>query len=269
MKHYTRVLTIAGSDSGGGAGIQADLKTIASLGCYGMSVITAVTAQNTLGVYGVYPMDIDSVENQIQAVLSDIGADAIKIGMLWSAELAKSVAKMLTRYPVPHVVFDPVMVAQSGDALLEENDSHHMVKALAPHVHLLTPNLTEASHLLGWEIRDQESMMKAAKSLTSLGCPTILLKGGHLDGQGAVDVLYLEDTDETMLFKEKRIETSNNHGTGCTLSSAIASYLAKGHPVKDSVRLAKQYITRALASGADYRIGQGHGPVHHFNGIWE
>ncbi|MBU1170162.1 MAG: bifunctional hydroxymethylpyrimidine kinase/phosphomethylpyrimidine kinase [Proteobacteria bacterium] len=268
-KAYTKVLTIAGSDSGGGAGIQADVKTISSLGCYAMTAITAITAQNTTGVAGIFPMSIDCVEQQIHAVLSDIGADAVKIGMLWSSGLARSVAGMLERHGVTKVVYDPVMVSQSGDLLLKEEDSRLMVALLAPHVQLITPNLSEASCLLGWDILDQVAMEKAAKSLVSFGCSNVLLKGGHLEGSQAIDVLYMAGDDDTFIFHEKRIRTMNNHGTGCTLSSAIASFLAKGHGIKAAVGLGKDYITRVLASGADYHIGKGHGPVHHFQGIWE
>ncbi|GAB6094917.1 bifunctional hydroxymethylpyrimidine kinase/phosphomethylpyrimidine kinase [Desulfatiferula olefinivorans] len=268
MKPYIRALTIAGSDSGGGAGIQADLKTFSALGCYGMTAITAITAQNTEGVQAVYPMDPSCVAAQIASVLSDIGADAVKIGMIWSSELAGVVAEVLGRYPVPHVVFDPVMVAQSGDSLLDDTDSRRMVTRLAPHVHLITPNLSEAERLLGRTISGVSDMEKAVRDLADLGCPHVLLKGGHLDGPEATDFLYLSDSGELIRFTEKRIDTPNNHGTGCTLSSAVAAFLAKGKGMNDAVRLAKDYVTRALEAGARYRLGRGHGPVYHFHGIW-
>jgi hydroxymethylpyrimidine/phosphomethylpyrimidine kinase len=268
MKPYIRVLTIAGSDSGGGAGIQADLKTFSALGCFGMTAITAITAQNTRGVQAVYPMDLACVAAQIESVLSDIGVDAIKIGMIWSSELADVVAEVLGRYRAPHVVFDPVMVAQSGDSLLEDDDSLRMVSRLAPHVHLITPNLSEAERLLGRAISGLSAMEQAVRDLADLGCPHVLLKGGHLDGPESSDLLYLADTDDLIRFSEKRIHTPNNHGTGCTLSSAIAAFLARGQAVEDAVRLAKNYVTRALEAGAHYRLGRGHGPVYHFYDIW-
>lgn len=267
-KSYTKVLTIAGSDSGGGAGIQADLKTMSALGCYGMSAITAITAQNTLGVTAVYPMSIDCVEKQMDAVLSDMGADAVKIGMIWSADLARAVSDTLNRYKVSRIVFDPVMVAQSGDALFKKNEAMQLVRNLAPCADLITPNLTEAAYLLGRDVSGHDDMETAARSLIDLGCPNVLLKGGHLEGDELLDVLYISGTDETVLLKEKRIDTPNNHGTGCTLSSAIASFLAQGHGLKEAVSLAKAYITQALKSGSDYTLGKGHGPVHHFHGIW-
>ena len=269
MKTYKRVLSIAGSDSGGGAGIQADLKTFGALGCYGMTVITAITAQNTLGVQGVWPMSVECVGKQLDAVLSDIGADAVKIGMLWSEELSTVVAELLQKHRIENVVFDPVMVAQSGDNLLSGSDSHRMIRHLAPVAHVVTPNITEASRLLGYEIPDYRTMEKAARDLSTWGFKHVLLKGGHLEGEGATDALYLSESDELILFPEKRVVTQNNHGTGCTLSSAIAAFLARGSDLKDACFLAKQYITQALVKGADYDLGKGHGPVHHFHGIWE
>lgn len=268
-KTYARVLTIAGSDSGGGAGIQADLKTMSALGCFGMSAITAITAQNTLGVTAVYPMSIECVEQQIDAVLSDMGAHAVKIGMIWSAELAKAVSDTLKRYDVPWIVFDPVMVAQSGDALFKEDEALQLVRNLASTAHLITPNLTEAAYLLGQDMAGADTMERTSRSLVSLGCPNVLLKGGHLEDEELIDVLYMAETDETVIFREKRIATSNNHGTGCTLSSAVASYLAKGHALKDAVAHAKTYITQALRAGSEYILGKGHGPVHHFHHFWK
>jgi hydroxymethylpyrimidine/phosphomethylpyrimidine kinase len=269
MKQYTRVLTIAGSDSGGGAGIQADLKTISALGCYGMSAITAITAQNTTGVSGVWPLSIECVEQQIHAVLSDIGVDAIKIGMLWSSEMARSVAAMIKRFSVESVVFDPVMVAQSGDTLFAEDDAVNMIRELSPCSLIVTPNIPEATHLVGREIHDIKDMETAARDLTAMGCSNVLIKGGHLDGDEVVDLLYGSDSDETTLFRGKRIDTRNNHGTGCTLSSAIASFLAHGKNLKTAVDQGKAYITRALAAGSDYETGHGHGPVHHFSELWD
>ena len=269
MKTYKRLLSIAGSDSGGGAGIQADLKTFSALGCYGMTVITAVTAQNTKGVTGVWPLEVDCVERQLEAVLSDIGVDAVKIGMLWSLELALRVADILQRYKVRNVVFDPVMVAQSGDALMERGVSRDLARALAPVSTLVTPNIPEASLLLGYEIDDRKTMEKAARDLESWGFSHVLLKGGHLHEDTSCDVFFWWNCGETIMFQSNRVDTENNHGTGCTLSSAIAAYLAWGHDITQACHLAKRYITEALIKGAGYTLGHGHGPVHHFHGIWE
>jgi hydroxymethylpyrimidine/phosphomethylpyrimidine kinase len=268
MKTYRKALTIAGSDSGGGAGIQADLKTFSALGCYGMTAITAVTAQNTLGVTGVWPMSLDSVEKQLDAVLSDIGVDAVKIGMLWSAELAASVAGVLMRYGVDSVVLDPVMAAQSGDSLFSKDSTGSMFDCLAPVTAVITPNLGEAARILGYDIPDIKTMETAARDLAGRGFRNVLIKGGHLSGNAATDVLYLPGNDEFVHLEGTMVDTRNNHGTGCTLSSAICAFLAQGKPVKDACGLAKEYITQALRVGAEYTLGSGHGPVAHFHGVW-
>jgi len=269
MKTYKKVLSIAGSDSGGGAGIQADLKTFSALGCYGMTVITAITAQNTQGVSGVWPMSVECVEKQLDAVLSDMGVDAVKIGMLWSLELAQGVVEYLSEYKVKNVVFDPVMVAQSGDSLMERETSKDLARVLAPFSTIVTPNIPEASWLLDYDIPDQDVMIQAARDLGTWGFDHVLLKGGHHLGDRADDVFYSRDKDDIVILESSRVETRNNHGTGCTLSSAIASYLACGYDLKNACYLAKGYITAALKEGADYSLGKGHGPVHHFHGIWE
>ncbi len=263
-KKYHRVLTIAGSDSGGGAGVQADLKTIGANGCYGMSVITALTAQNTVGVSGIHSVPIDFVRQQMEAVLSDIGTDAVKIGMLFSPELITTVAEQLKRFHVGNIVLDPVMIAQSGDKLLQDEAIDALKNHLIPMADIITPNLPEASVLLDREITSLDMVNDAARELCRLGCTSVLIKGGHLEGKESDDCLYLGDTDEIIMLPAKRIETRNNHGTGCTLSSAIASGIAKGYDVVKAVRVAKEYITSAIDAGADYSIGQGHGPVHHF-----
>ena len=263
-KKYHRVLTIAGSDSGGGAGVQADLKTIGANGCYGMSVITALTAQNTVGVSGIHSVPIDFVRQQMEAVLSDIGTDAVKIGMLFSPELITTVAEQLKRFHVGNIVLDPVMIAQSGDKLLQDEAIDALKNHLIPMADIITPNLPEASMLLGREITSLDMVNDAARELCRLGCTSVLIKGGHLEGKESDDCLYLGDTDEIIMLPAKRIETRNNHGTGCTLSSAIASGIAKGYDVVKAVRMAKEYITGAIDAGANYSIGQGHGPVHHF-----
>lgn len=267
-KTYRRVLTIAGSDSGGGAGIQADLKTFAANGCYGMSVITALTAQNTQGVTGIHPVPVAFVAKQIDAVLADIGADVVKIGMLYSAELIETVARKLGEYRVARIVLDPVMVAQSGDKLLQDDAVAALKTHLIPLAEILTPNIPEASVLLGRKISVAGEMPVAAEELAGLGCRNVLVKGGHLEGEDSDDCLYLGKEKRIARFPAVRVETRNNHGTGCTLSSAIAAFLARGDDMEAAVRHAKKFITGAIAAGAAYRIGHGHGPVHHFHRFW-
>ena len=267
-KTYRRVLTIAGSDSSGGAGIQADLKTFAANGCYGMSVITALTAQNTQGVAGIHPVPVDFVARQLDAVLSDVGADAVKIGMLFSPELIETVARKLREYRVARIVLDPVMVAQSGDKLLRDDAVEALKTHLIPLAEILTPNLPEAEVLLGRKISGAAEMPGAALELAELGCRNVLVKGGHLAGKDSDDCLYLGEGARIVPFPGVRVETRNNHGTGCTLSSAIAAFIAKGDEVETAVRRAKEYVTGAIRAGAAYRIGHGHGPVHHFWRFW-
>ncbi len=263
-KQYTRVLTIAGSDSGGGAGIQADLKAISANGCYGMSVITALTAQNTVTVSAIHPVPVDFVRQQMEAVLGDIGTDGVKIGMLFSPELITVVAEQLRKYPVKNIVLDPVMVATSGDKLVEDDAIAALKNVLIPRADLITPNLPEASVLLGRSINSAGELEDAAVELSELGCSNVLIKGGHLENGECDDLLYLAGEKRSVSFPVKRIETENTHGTGCTLSSAIASALAKGLAVEDAVAAGKKYITGAILSGAKYKIGSGHGPVDHF-----
>lgn len=263
-KHYHRVLTIAGSDSGGGAGIQADLKTIAANHCYGMSVITALTAQNTLGVSAIHAVPVDFVAAQMDAVLSDIGADAVKIGMLFSPELIRTVADGLRRYEAKNIVLDPVMVAQSGDKLLQDEAVTALKEHLIPLADLITPNLPEASVLLDREILTEEDLAAAAVDLAALGAGNVLIKGGHLESENSDDCLYLGAEGRLVTLAGERVVTRNNHGTGCTLSSAIAAYLARGEDMETAVRLGKDYIAGAIQAGAAYEIGHGNGPVHHF-----
>lgn len=267
-KTYFRVLTIAGSDSGGGAGIQADLKTIAANGCYGLSVITALTAQNTLGVTAIHAAPVEFVARQLDAVLSDIGADVVKIGMLFSPELIATVADKLREYGVTRIVLDPVMVAQSGDKLLRDDAVAALKERLIPHAEILTPNIPEASVLLGRAVEHVSELPEAARELAGLGCRNVLVKGGHLEGEDSDDYLYLGDSQRMVCLPGLRVLTKNNHGTGCTLSSAIAAFLARGETVENAVRQAKEYITGAIRAGASYRIGHGHGPVHHFWRWW-
>lgn len=263
-KSYTRVLTIAGSDSGGGAGIQADLKTISAHGCYGMSVITALTAQNTIGVHAIHGVPVDFVGQQMEAVLDDIGTDAVKIGMLFSPELISEVSRQLQKYRVKNIVLDPVMVATSGDKLLADEAIDSLKTTLIPHVDIITPNLPEASVLLGRELHSASELEPAAIELSELGCPNVLIKGGHFEHGDSDDLLYLGHEKRCVTFPVKRIVTKNSHGTGCSLSSAIASELGRGRSMEEAVRNAKEYITGAIKSGANYTLGSGHGPVDHF-----
>jgi hydroxymethylpyrimidine/phosphomethylpyrimidine kinase len=273
MANYARALTIAGSDSGGGAGIQADLKTFSALRCYGMSVITALTAQNTREVTAVHAVPVDVVVAQLDAVLSDIGVDAVKIGMLLSAEITEAVAETLTRWRAGPVVLDPVMVAKSGDRLLAEAAVQSLCKHVFPLADLVTPNLPEAEALLDRRVEGREGMEKAAIDLLGLGPKAVLLKGGHLaESAESADVLVYEDEGRHLMrrwFEYPRIETENTHGTGCTLSSAVAAYMARGMRLEPAVERARAYIQKAIEAGAGYTLGKGHGPVHHFHAVWK
>ena len=269
-RQYKRILTIAGSDSGGGAGIQADLKTIGALGGYGLSVITALTAQNTLGVKAIHAAPVDFVVAQLEAVFSDIGADAVKIGMLYSAELIAAVAACLKRYQATNIVFDPVMLAQSGDRLLQDDAVDALKTHLMPLAAVLTPNLPEAAALSGMPVASLEEGRACARQLAVYGSHSILIKGGHLHTtDNCDDLLYLTSEDRFITLAGPRIQTRNHHGTGCTLSSAIATFLARGHAIADAVAAAKTYLTGAIAAAAAYQIGKGHGPVHHFYRYWD
>ena len=266
---YRRVLTIAGSDSGGGAGIQADLKTFAALGCYGMSAITALTAQNTVGVSGIHPVPPDFAAAQIAAVLGDIGADAVKIGMLYSVELIRAVAEQLQKFNARNIVLDPVMVAQSGDRLLRDDAVGAIAEYLMPLAEVVTPNIPEAEVLVGRALRTRDELRAAACELARHGSRSVLIKGGHLEHEDSCDLLYLSGENRFVELTAERVRTRNNHGTGCTLSSAIAAHLARGSGIEEAVRRAKEYINRAIRAGAGYTIGRGHGPVHHFFQFWQ
>lgn len=262
MKHYTTVLTIAGSDSGGGAGIQADIKTISALGCYATTAITAITVQNTVGVEAVHPVPVDFVKGQIEAVLSDIGADAVKIGMLQSAEIVRAVAETLRKYKVGNVVLDPVMVSTSGHRLIEEEAIDTLRRELIPLARVITPNIPEAEILLGGEeIRSQAFLPEMAQRLSASYGVSVLLKAGHLSEDELTDILYDKETDKLLRLTSKRIRTRNTHGTGCTMSSALAASLAKGETLQQAASSAKTFISNAIIAGADYEIGHGHGPV--------
>ena len=261
-RRYARVLTIAGSDSGGGAGIQADLKTFSALGCYGMTAITALTAQNTLGVRAIHGVPPDMLQAQIDAVVEDIGVEAVKIGMLHAPEVVQVVADAIRRHRLPHIVLDPVMVATSGDRLSTEQTVQVLVRELFPLAEVVTPNLDEAALLLGRSIVGIEALDDAARDLLALGARAALLKGGHLPGDEVVDVLALPGGTLHHL-RSPRIATHNGHGTGCTLSSAIAAHLALGHGLPEAVALARTYILGAIQAGAAVRTGKGHGPLNH------
>ncbi len=268
MKKYFRALTIAGSDSGGGAGIQADLKTFCALECYGMSVITALTAQNTKEVTGIFAVPPPFIGRQMDAVLGDIGTDAVKIGMLHSPEVIFTVARHLEKWQCANIVLDPVMVTKSGDKLLQDDAVTALKQALIPMADIITPNLPEASVLLGRDITTRADMPDAARDLAGLGSAHVLLKGGHLDDTDSSDLLFSADTGHILALPGERVQTPNSHGTGCTLSSAVCAGLARGMDIPYAVKAAKAYITGALAAGADFSIGQGHGPVHHFFNLW-
>ena len=259
---YPRVLSIAGSDSGGGAGIQADLKTFSALGCYGMTAITAVTAQNTLGVTAIHGVPVDVLKAQICAVMDDIGVDALKIGMLHSPELVRVVAWAIDEYRIERVVLDPVMVATSGDRLIAQETVGVLVSELFHRVTLVTPNLDEAALLLGGAISSVDALDDAAARLLALGAHAVLLKGGHLPGDEVVDVLAMRGEVHQRL-QSSRIASGNVHGTGCTLSSAIAAGLALGLNLPQAVAEARRYVLQAIAAGAQVRTGSGHGPLNH------
>lgn len=264
---WPTALTIAGSDSSGGAGIQADLKTFCALGAYGASVITAITAQNTRGVDAVMDVPAEFVTRQIDAIFGDMTVHAVKIGMLSRVETIGAVAEGLQRYRPHHVIVDPVMVAKSGDCLLREDAIESLRDDILPLATLVTPNLPEALRLLGLDGPARRGdMAELARGLMALGPKAILLKGGHLESGDCLDFLHCDHT--TSRFSAQRIATRNIHGTGCTLSSAITALLARGHDMVDAVRQAKLYLTATLEQADRLDIGHGHGPVHHFYRFW-
>jgi hydroxymethylpyrimidine/phosphomethylpyrimidine kinase len=262
MKRYPTVLTIAGSDSGGGAGIQADLKTIAALGAFGTSVITAITAQNTQGVRSIHPIPLNYVSDQLRAVFDDFQLDAVKIGMIHSAEIAYLIAEILDEYRPNFVVFDPVMVATSGAKLIQDDTIASLWTELFPRVDLITPNLDEAQLLTGRAIESLESIREAAVEMVDRGCNAVLLKGGHLSGERIFDV-YAHRDGVPQMFDSAFINSRNLHGTGCSLSSAIATYRALGKELPEAIELARIYIFNAIESGKDIVTGKGHGPLNH------
>jgi hydroxymethylpyrimidine/phosphomethylpyrimidine kinase len=257
-------LTIAGSDSSGGAGIQADLKTFAALGVFGASVITALTAQNTTGVSGIHQVPAEFVTAQIDAVFSDLAVGAVKIGMVAQPAVIDAIVAGLERWAPKHVVLDPVMVATSGDRLLAREAVDALRKKLIPRASVITPNLPEAAALLDEPLAASEAAIESqGKRLLALGCPAVLIKGGH--GQGAESIDYLIDANGTIALAAPRTATKNTHGTGCSLSSAIAAGLAKGENLETAVRNAKTWVSAAIASADRFSVGHGHGPIHHFH----
>jgi hydroxymethylpyrimidine/phosphomethylpyrimidine kinase len=259
---YPRVLSIAGSDSGGGAGIQADLKTCAALGCFGMTAITAITAQNTQGVRTIHGLPAQLLRDQIDAVVEDIGVDAVKIGMLHAPDIVRTVAEAIDRHGLNRVVFDPVMVATSGAVLIDRDAVDVLVRELFPRVALITPNLDEAALLVGRALTCERDLAWAATALLRLGARAVLVKGGHLAGTEVTDLLVTREGGETWM-RAPRIATANTHGTGCTLSSAIAAHLALGATLAEAVSKARDYVRQCLQAGAAVRTGNGSGPLNH------
>lgn len=253
---------MAGSDSGGGAGIQADLKTFAALGCFGMTAITALTAQNTCGVRAIHGVPPQMLRDQIDAVVEDIGVDAVKIGMLHAPEIVQVVAQAIAHHGLTQVVFDPVMVATSGAKLITDEAIDVLVRELFPRAVVITPNLDEAALLVGRPLRGVDDMALAAQALLGMGARAVLLKGGHLPGHDVVDLLLAADA-EPLWMHAPRIDTANTHGTGCTLSSAIAAHLALGLPLVEAVQRSRGFVRSALQAGATVKIGQGSGPLNH------
>ncbi len=269
FRKYIKGLTIAGSDSGGGAGIQADLKTFSAFGIYGMSVITAITAQNTKGVTGIHPVPAGMIVKQLQSVLSDIGTDAVKIGMMHNSETIETIVSVLSEYKTGNIVVDPVMTAASGDKLLREEAISTLAEKMLPAASIITPNLYEAEIILEREINNRKEFTKAAKDLADTGAKAILLKAGHFEERGIItDTLFIASTGELFEFSNPKIETNNTHGTGCTLSSAIAAGLANGWSIKKAVEEGIIYTYKAIATGAKYKTGSGQGPVNHFH-VWQ
>lgn len=270
-KQYTCILTIAGTDPSGGAGVQADLKTFSALGCYGMSVITAVVAQNTQIVQHIHEISPTSIAKQLQAVFEDIRVDAIKIGMLFNKTTIDTVADCLENLKthfLPPIVVDPVMVAKGGSKLLLPEAQNTLIKRIFPLATIVTPNLPEASSIVEKSLQTDAEIERAAKTITQMGPPSVVIKGGHSSGTLSRDCLYFKSINTHEWLEGERIPTKNTHGTGCSFSSAIAAYLGHGNDTPSAVKHAKAYITEAIKAGAHYKIGHGHGPVHHFYQHW-
>ena len=264
MKTPSIVLTIAGSDSSGGAGIQADIKAISALGSYAASVITSVTAQNTLGVQGIHPIPTDMVRQQIESVMDDLHPEAIKIGMVCDKDIALTIAACIRKHQPRWVVYDPVMVSTSGHKLMTDDTIEVIKQALIPLATLITPNLHETRILSSFDLKGEGDMENCADVLgKTYGC-SVLVKGGHLEDGEMCDVLYDAEAQQCFRYRAPKIESHNLHGTGCTLSSAIATKLSQGHSLKEAIALAKDYVTKAIDAAKDMHIGHGHGPLWHF-----
>lgn len=268
MKTYKKVLAIAGSDSGGGAGIQADIKAISACGCFATTAITAITAQNTLGVRDIHPIPIPTLIHQIEAVLEDIGTDSIKIGMLHNSETILAVKAVLLKFKMTNIVLDPVMVSTSGNNLLQADAEKTLIDHLIPMARVITPNLPEAEMMLDEKILHQKDFPTHAKNLGLKYKTSVFLKAGHLAEHDLIDVFYNFETNELLELKSTRIITKNTHGTGCTLSAALAAFLAQGLPLNEAVKNAKDYINNAILAGVEFTTGKGHGPVNHFYNYW-
>lgn len=265
MKKYTypSVLTIAGFDGSGGAGIQADIKTASALGCFSTSVLTALPVQNTQGVRKIYPIPVEAVEDQIEAILDDIFPDAIKIGMVHTPQLVETIVSTLGKYKKIPLVFDPVMVATSGHRLIEEDTITAIIEKLFPIADVITPNMDEAAILANMKVETIEDLYTAGKQIKQLGCKSILLKGGHQESS-TITSLFYDEYEKYHTFETIKFDTNNTHGSGCTLSSAIAAYLAQGKTLYDSVSLGQQYVYQAIENGKDVKTGLGNGPLNHF-----
>lgn len=260
---YPSVLTIAGFDGSGGAGIQADIKTISALGCYATSVLTALPVQNTQGVRNIFPIPVEAVSEQIESILDDIFPDAIKIGMVHTPELVETIVKTLVKYKNVPIVFDPVMVATSGHRLIEEQTIKTIIEKLFPIADIITPNMDEAGLLANMKVDTLDDMKIAGERIKELGCKNILLKGGHLETELITSLLY-NNAGHYRTFESAKITTNNTHGSGCTLSSAIASFIAQGNNIDKAVELAQNYVSKAIYHGHDVQTGKGNGPLNHF-----
>lgn len=257
------VLTIAGTDPSGGAGIQADIKSISACGCYAASVITVLVAQNTQGVQAIQEIPLPFIQQQMDSVFSDLHCAAVKLGMLYKEEIMLLIQKNLKKYRPPFIVLDPVMAAQSGDCLLEKNAVTALIN-LFPLATLITPNIPEAEILLNTKIKNQKEMESAAHCLAKKHKTSVLIKGGHLQGKNSPDIFYDKTHDKILCFESPRVDTHHTHGTGCTLSAAIASYLSLGYDLPHAIQKAKAYLYQAIIAGKNLNIGKGNGPVHHF-----
>lgn len=260
---YPTTLTIAGFDGSGGAGIQADIKTFSALGCYATSVLTALPVQNTMGVRKIYPIALEAVADQIESIMDDVFPDAIKIGMVHTPQLVITIAQTLQKYKKVPLVFDPVMIATSGHRLIEEETIAAMIELLFPLADLITPNMDEAGILANVKVETLADMYVAGENILAVGCERVLVKGGHLE-QDTLQSILFDKNCRPEIFKSKKIKTKNTHGSGCTLSSAIAAYLAHGHTISEAVSLAQNYVFAAIEQGADVQLGMGNGPLNHF-----